>query len=238
MKRLSLTQVRVLLIIGAVLLIALTYFVIYQPNMNSAADYDIKKQEADKKIQELKAMETENADLEVFTSLYRDDMDELIASFPVKLTQQKSLYLIYRMLTDTGIDVTTVTPNAIVPFYYKGAVLSDSGSQEQALQDSKEDQISELNTVPMSEMIGSSSKYEVGVTGTYKQVVDTLQWITSSEERLSVDDVALQYDNTTGKLTGSIGVDFYAMLGNGNVYKEPKVSDFSFGMKNAFGAKK
>ena len=120
MKRLSLTQVRVLLIIGAVLLIALTYFVIYQPNMNSAADYDIKKQEADKKIQELKAMETENADLEVFTSLYRDDMDELIASFPVKLTQQKSLYLIYRMLTDTGIDVTTVTPNAIVPFIYDG----------------------------------------------------------------------------------------------------------------------
>lgn len=52
---------------------------------------------------------------------------------------------------------------------------------------------------------------------------------------MSVGNVNLQFDSSSGQLKGSIGITFYCMLGNGVPYKDPDMSAFTYGMDKIFG---
>ena len=95
--------------------------------------------------------------------------------------------------------------------------------------------MSEITVVDMDQMIGSTATYTINFSGTTKQVYKALDWITENKEKLSVGDVNLAFDRSSGKLAGSIGIHFYSMLGNGVPYKELDVSEFTFGVDNVFG---
>lgn len=239
--KLTLAQIRVILLLAAVLLIVLTYFLVFQTNMDSARDFDEKTKKEKKRIEYLTDLEGKANDLDIYTSLYTGDIDDFIKSFPVKLTQQQSLALIYRMMIDTGIDIESVTVGSEVPFYYKGKVLSSEGDQSAAQKQSEaegqeKDKLSEISVVDMEEMIGSTACYTINMSGSTQQVYDALDWIRKNKkEKMSVGNVSLQFDSSTGKLKGSISANFYCMLGNGVPYKDPGIDSFSFGIDNVFG---
>ncbi len=237
--KLTLTQIRVIFILVAVALVAVTYFFIFQANLDKASKFDASTQELKKEENRLRALQTDVTNLETVTSLYADEVDDYIQSFPVKLTQQKSLSLIYRLMINSGVEIENISPGNPVPFYFKGDVLTSSSSQAQADTESEEgeEELSEITVVDMSEMIGSTAKYTISVKGTTKEIYKAIDWITEkSSEKLSLGNVSLQYDSSTGELTGSIEINFYCMLGNGVPYKEPDTSEFSYGLDNVFGA--
>lgn len=236
--KLTLTQMRVILLLAAILLIVLTYFLIFQTNMDKAREFDDKTKKEKERIEYLTDLENKANDLDIYTSLYTGEIDEFIKSFPVKLTQQRSLYLIYRMMIDTGIDIESVTAGTAVPFYYKGNLLSSGGDQSAAQQETEAEgteTLSEISVVDMEEMIGSTAQYTINMSGSTKQVYDALDWIRNNKEKMSVGDVSLQFDSSTGKLKGSISANFYCMLGNGVPYKDPGIDSFTFGVDNVFG---
>lgn len=233
--KLTLTQIRVILLLAAIFMIVLTYFLIFQRNMDLASEYDTKTEKEIERFEYLTSLESTVADLDTYTSLYTGYIEPFQKSFPVKLTQQKCLSLIYRMKLDTGIDVESVTAGNVVPFYYKGKVLTSDGDQSQAQKEAAEaEPMSEIVTVELEEMIGSEANYTINVAGSTKEIYAALDWIRDNDERLSVGSVNVQFDSSTGKLKGSIGVHFYALLGNGVPYKDPEIED-KYGMENIFG---
>ncbi len=229
--KLTLAQIRVILILVAVMFIVLTYFFVYQTNMDKAADFDKRTADTDERIAYLESLQPKVTDLEVFTSLYVDDIGDFIQSFPVKITQQKSVYLIYRLMINTGIDIESITPGEQAPFYFKGEITEGTEASDK----DQEEPLSEITVVDMDQMIGSTATYTINFSGTTKQVYKALDWITENKEKLSVGDVNLSFDRSSGKLTGSIGVNFYSMLGNGVPYKEVDISEFPLGVNNVFG---
>lgn len=229
--KLTLAQIRVILILVAVMLIVLTYFLVYQTNMDKAADFDKRTADTNERIAYLESLQPKVTNLEVFTSLYVDDIGDFIQSFPVKITQQKSVYLIYRLMINTGIDIESITPGEQAPFYFKGEITEGTEASDK----DQEEPLSEITVVDMDQMIGSNATYTINFSGTTKQVYKALDWITENKEKLSVGDVNLAFDKSSGKLAGSIGVNFYSMLGNGVPYKEVDISEFSLGVDNVFG---
>ena len=236
MGRLSLGQVRVLLIIAGILVLVLTFFCIVQPNFNRAQSYDTKTEQANAEIKELQEMDATNADLESFTSLYMEGYDEFIESFPVKITQQKSIYLLYRLMISSGIDIQSISPTDSVPFYYMGNVVTSEGDRQSLQEEVAATELNEIDVVPLFEMIGSQASYTINLSGTTKQIYDCLDWISDNSEKMSVGDVNVQFDSSTGRLNGSITVNFYCLLGNGVPYEDPDVSGFTYGVDNVFGA--
>lgn len=236
--KLTLNQMRVILLSGAILMLVLVYFLGFQPNMDKASEYQVKTESTEKHIKELEALKSDVQNLEIFTSLYSDDIKDYINSFPVKMTQQKSIYLLYRMMINTGVDVSSITPGTESPFYYKGNVLGADGDKSQAQAEMEQEPMSEITVVDMEQMVGSMASYTVQISGTTKQIYDCLDWITENDEKMSVGNVSIQFDKSTGKLNGTIIVNFYAMLGNGVAYKEPDTTGFAYGVNNVFGATK
>lgn len=76
--KLTLTQMRVILLAGAVLLLVLAYFLGFQPNMDSASEYQVKTETAEKHIKELEALKSDVKNLEIFTSLYNDEIKVIL----------------------------------------------------------------------------------------------------------------------------------------------------------------
>lgn len=236
--KVTLAQWRIILLLAAVLIIVLTYFLVFQTNMDQASDYDNKTVKEQERISYLTGLQSDADDLDIYTSLFTGQIDGLIRSFPVKLTQQKSFYQIFNLMIDTGITIDSVVPGNAAPFYYKGQVLGSGSAQSQAQVDSEQDaQLSEITVVDLEEMIGSKATYTLTVKGTTKQIFKALDWIRNPEnkEKMSVENVTLQFDSSSGELSGNIGVNFYCMLGNGVPYQEPDTSIFTYGMDKIFG---
>ena len=76
--KLTLAQIRVILILVAVMLIVATYFLVYQTNMDKAADFDKRTADTNERIAYLESLQPKVTDLEVFTSLYTNDIEYLI----------------------------------------------------------------------------------------------------------------------------------------------------------------
>ena len=236
--KVTLAQIRVILLLAAVLLIVLTYFLVFQKNMDKAADYDNMTRKEQERISYLTGLQSKADDLDIYTSLYTSDIDPFIQSFPVKLTQQKSIYIIYNMMVESGITVESVVPGNVTPFYYKGQVLDSASAQNQAqvnVDGQGEETLSEITVVSMDQMIGSKATYTINMAGETKDIFKALDWIRDNKEKMSVGNVNVQFDSSTGQLKGSIAVTFYCMLGNGVPYKDPDTSIFTYGMDKIFG---
>ena len=236
--KMTLAQIRVILLLAAVLLIVITYFLVFQKNMDQAADYDNMTRKEQERISYLTGLQSQADDLDIYTSLYTSYIDPFIQSFPVKLTQQKSIYLIYNMMVESGVTVESVVPGNVTPFYYKGQVLDSASAQNQAqvnVDGQEAETLSEITVVSMDQMIGSKVTYTVNLAGETKGIFKALDWIRDNKEKMSVGNVNVQFDSSTGQLKGSIGITFYCMLGNGVPYKDPDTSIFTYGMDKIFG---
>lgn len=236
--KVTLAQIRVILLLAAVLLIVITYFLVFQKNMDQAANYDNMTRKEQERISYLTGLQSQADDLDIYTSLYTSYIDPFIQSFPVKLTQQKSIYLIYNMMVESGVTVESVVPGNVTPFYYKGQVLDSASAQNQAqvnVDGQEAETLSEITVVSMDQMIGSKVTYTVNLAGETKDIFKALDWIRDNKEKMSVGNVNVQFDSSTGQLKGSIGITFYCMLGNGVPYKDPDTSIFTYGMDKIFG---
>lgn len=236
--KVTLAQIRVILLLAAVLLIVITYFLVFQKNMDQAANYDNMTRKEQERISYLTGLQSQADDLDIYTSLYTSYIDPFIQSFPVKLTQQKSIYLIYNMMVESGVTVESVVPGNVTPFYYKGQVLDSASAQNQAqvnVEGQEEENLSEITVVSMDQMIGSKATYTINLAGETKDIFKALDWIRDNKEKMSVGNVNVQFDSSTGQLKGSIGITFYCMFGNGVPYKDPDTSIFTYGMDKIFG---
>lgn len=229
--KLTLAQIRILLILGAVVLLAGTYFLVFQKNMNEAKTYETETQKLTEEITKIESLQPKITDMEIYNSRYEDEMLEYAKSFPVKLTRQKAIYMLYRLQTQSGVEIQSINVGNEFPFYYKGRLLTTTTEQEEARAENEAEPMSELLVMDsMDEMVGSMASYEINVTGTTEQIYKAFDWITENEEKLSIGDVNIAFDSSTGKLNGTIGVNFYCMLGNGVPYKEPDTSSFAIGV--------
>ncbi len=229
----TLAQVRIFLIAGAVVLILLTYFLVFNRNLQTTNQLKTETEAFNKEAQEYEALKPKVNDLEIFTSRYQEQMEEFTLNFPVKLTQQKSIYSLYRMQIQSGIVIQSVTPGSEVPFYYKGNPVTTTADQENAIKeiDAEEQPISEYYRADsIDKMIGSVNTYTVTFTGSVKEVYKAMDWVTENKEKLSIGHIALQFDPSTGGLNGTMDVNFYAMLGNGVPYVEPNLDEFKYGI--------
>lgn len=238
--KLTLQQMRILLIFIAVVLFGITYFLVFQKNMNRAKAYDAETESVKTQITKIEALQPQITDMEIYNSRYEEEMLEYAKSFPVKLTRQKAIYMLHRLQLHADVEIQSVNVGNEFPFYYKGRLLTTATEQEEAKAENAAEPMSELLVKEsMDEMIGSMATYEINITGTTEQVYKALDWITENSEKLSIGDVNLQFDSSTGKLNGTIGVNFYCMLGNGVPYKEPDTKSFTFGVEgDIFGGVK
>lgn len=236
------TGKKALLVIAGLLVCILTFFLVYQPNTEEITTLEAETHKLQKEINRLTALQAMVEQLRPQSEAHESEMDMYFAEYPSRMTEQKAIYNIYRMMVDTGMDVISVTPNRDMTFMQGGALVSEdaavaSENTEGATGAAASAEISPETKVPISEIIGKYTTYQMQIEGKKSEVYDALDWISENSEHMSVGNVALSFDESTNRLTGSIDINFYSMNGNGIAYVEPDISEIEIGSIDIFGTK-
>lgn len=73
---------------------------------------------------------------------------------------------------------------------------------------------------------------------TYKGLKDIITDITENDNRKSVDNISLVFNENTGDLAGSMTVIYYTLSGTGREYLQPTITGTSHGIECIFGGLK
>lgn len=234
----SINQKRVILILAGIIILACTFFLLYQPNSDKVTELQTETADYQSQINFLSTLQIQVNQLKTVTPDYTDEMTEFMDKFPSRMTQPKAIYNVYRMMIKTGIRVKAIDPGVEQTFFSAGNFLGMDGTgttdTDAAASPGGVEADPEI-LVPVNKMVGKVTAYELTVSGSLKQIEKALDWISENEEHMSVTEVTLTYDTSTGKLSGTMTVNYYAMNGNGVMYEEPDISGIMIGSKNIFG---
>ena len=142
----------------------------------------------------------------------------------------------------SGVRLRAIRPQADKTFFKDGKFIVTTGTGDDAEQstESEETTLSDVEKNPekkvsVMKMVGKASPYEIELTGTKKQILKAIDWVAKNEEPMSVVSINLTFDNSTGKLSGTILVHFFSLNGNGKAYVEPDISGIILGNEDVFG---
>lgn len=245
----SMNQKRAVLILAGIVILACTFFFLYQPNADKVTELEAETANFQRQINFLSTMQMQVNQMREVTPEYTEEITEFMDKFPSRMTQPKAIYNVYRMMIKTGIRVRSISPGVEQTFFSGGnlsgmggdsvGTANAAGTTDPAAAASPGGVEAEPEIlVPVHEMVGKVTPYELTISGSLKQIEETLDWISENEEHMAVTDVSLTYDSSTGKLSGTMSVNYYAMNGNGVMYEEPDISGIIIGSKNIFGTVK
>lgn len=239
-KGLTLKQKRIILILSGLLIFALTFFLIFQKNMEKVSKLQTKNVELSGKVDLLSNLQIQINQMKESTEQKQRDLEKYAGEYPCKMTQQKVISSLYHLWKDSGMELRTIKPGTEQTFFKDGQFLAVS-NEENA--DSGEAQSTELSgveknpetKVSFNQMVGKMTSYELEVSGSRKQILKAFDWVSENPEHMSISAINLSFDSSTGKLTGAITVNFYCLNGNGVPYEEPDISGIIIGNKDVFG---
>lgn len=239
-KGLTTKQKRLILILLGILIVLLSFFLIFQRNMQAVQRLQTKNIELSGQVDFLSNLQIRVNEMKKTTGKKQQEIENYAKEYPCKITQQHIISNLYDMQVASGLELRVVKPGTEQIFFQKGQLIAlsseNSGTSEEA-QDTKksEAELEPEKKVPVNQMVGKVFSYEVEISGSRKQVLQAFDWITNHQERMSLSKISLSFDTSNGKLTGAISMNFYCLNGNGVPYEEPDISGIVLGNKDVFG---
>lgn len=240
MSNLSTNQKRAILICSGIVVLLCTFFFLFQRNMDTVTSLERETSQYRRQVNFLSNLQMQVNEMRETTPVQQKEIDTYTKEFPCKVPQQKAIYNIWKMMSQSGVDITAIKPGKPQTFLNAGKFVTlDStdtaaGETEQAATGSAVEANPETQ-VTVDQMVGKVSAYEVELTGTMSQIMKSLDWVTENKERMAVSSINLSFDASAGKLTGAVIINFYEMNGNGKAYEEPNISGITIGTDSIFG---
>ena len=239
---LTTVQKRLILIFGGLLLLLGTVIFVYQRNTDQADRLETDSTQKKNQVNYLSDLQTRVNEMNASQEKRQKEIQKKSQSYPCKMTQQKAISNIYKMSVASGVRLRAIRPQADKIFFKDGKFVVTTGSSEDAgdSSESEESVLSDVEKNPekkvsVTEMVGKVSPYEIELTGTKKQILKAIDWVAKNAEPMSVVSINLTFDNSTGKLSGTILVHFFSLNGNGKAYVEPDISGIILGNEDVFG---
>lgn len=238
-KGLTTTHKRLIFILSGVLVLLLTFFLIFQKNMDRVSELENSNTKLQGQINFLSNLQIKVNQMKETSDQKLKKIEKYSRELPCKMTQKKVISNLYHLYVSSGMDLRSIKPGSEQTFYKGGKVLtlSEEASTDTEAQDTELSEVEKNpeTKVPFNQMVGKVTSYSIEVQGTRKQILKALDWITDNPEHMSLSGISLSFDSSTGKLNGSLVVNFYCLNGNGVPYEEPDISGIILGNKDVFG---
>ena len=226
-----------LIILASLLLIVLTFFLVYQRNTLAAMDVDAECDQLERKYKNLQNLKFECDSMEQSVKERKEEIKQYISTFPCEITQEAAIDTLFYMETKNDIKITSIVPGVLTTFYQNGKINAVAEEQTNETQVGVKPELeSQEEELPLSQMVGDKMTYTLTFEGSYENVMKTLKWIMNNDQHLACGPLTIAFDSKSGKLSGSIAVNFFSMWGSGTPYVAPDIDDVALGNDNIFGA--
>ena len=221
-KNLSVRDKKISLYLIGLLLIIISYVLIFSPLMDR---YSVLKNNQDDLQRQVAQLEEVDINIDSYrskTGAMKSDIDEFLEDFAVELKEEDDILFAKALEDRTGVDIYTVTLSEKYYLYTIGV-----GSIEE-----------NTPVAPGTTLIPDTlyaTPMSIDTEGSYEQIKDCIDEINDEENRKSISSLSLSYDTSTGRLLGDIALNNYFITDNSKVYTAPELETIAIGLDDIFG---
>lgn len=204
---------KLLIILAGVILLVVSYYFVYRNLEAEKAVIEAENDTISAHITQMEALKERVPEFESETDRMNKEVNLIVNKFPSYLQIENSIMDVVNLEENTGAYVSsmTVNPSVVIDTGYA----ADNGSSvSYQLYD-----------------VSSSINFDVDYLGMKKMI----SLIAESSNPMSVGNLTLTFDSTTGLLNGNMEFDTYFLYGQEKPYKEADIPTLEHGTDNIFG---
>lgn len=255
---------RLLIIFFAIVILACSYFFIFNKSMSKASELEATNDEDRIKVQQMETMEAALPQVKENIETMKQTQEEIIGKYPSDMKTEKVIeslqdyedhssdfhitditfamhmpILGQESTTDASSDTTSDTAGDTT-----GDTESDAGSDvtSDTAGSTTGDTAGDTTGSTTDDSTASASSVEgyyasVGVRyeASYAGLKEMIAYVNQFKDRTTIDQFSASFDDTTGKLTGEMTLNMYYLTNTGKDYVPPVFDFMPKGVNNIFG---
>lgn len=243
----------ILLLVGflGILAAVCSFFFVFQPTMEKADALEQENTELQARINDLSSkMENKDSYIAETESMNRE-MDAIFKEFPIDVREEDSILLAISQELISPMLISSISISACEPVVLQNEeedvdhTYEIDEIEEYEAQEGITDDVTASDADASGNGIGTenmpsvlmSRNVTINYLVSYEGLKRGIKNISVQDNRMSIDNLTVSYDESTGLLTGTTSIDMYCIPGQPDKeYVTPNFSSVLLGTDNIFGS--
>lgn len=246
---------RLLIIFFAIVILACSYFFIFNKSMSKASELEATNDEDRIKVQQMETMEAALPQVKENIETMKQTQEEIIGKYPSDMKTEK----VIESLQDyedhsSDFHITDITFAMHLPILGQesttdassdtisdtagdttGDTESDAGSDVTGDAVGSTTDSTADDTASASSVEGYYASVGIRYEASYAGLKEMIAYVNQFKDRTTIDQFSASFDDTTGKLTGEMTLNMYYLTNTGKDYVPPVFDFMPKGVNNIFG---
>ena len=253
---------RLLIIFFAIVILACSYFFIFNKGMTKASELEAQNEQDSAKVQQMQQMEASLPQVKENIENMKQTQADIIAKYPSDMTTEKTIESL-QDYEDHSSDfhITDITFAMNMPLVgaadttaagsstdetdssadtADGAADSAAGdtsatADTQSAADGTDDAAADASADTVGNVTGYYASIGIRYEASYNGLKEMIAYVNAFQDRTTITQFTAAFDDATGKLTGEMTLNMYYITNTGKEYVPPVFDFMSKGVSNIFG---
>lgn len=254
---------RLLIIFFAIVLLACSYFFVFNKGMNQASELEAQNAEDSAKVQQMQQMEASLPQVKENIENMKQTQADIIAKYPSDMTTEKSIESL-QDYEDHSSDfhITDITFAMRMPLVGTAdttaagssadtadettdgttdsaaddtSATTDTTADTQSTEDGTDDATTDASADTAGNVAGYYASIGIRYEASYSGLKEMIAYVNEFKDRTTITQFTATFDDATGKLTGEMTLNMYYITNTGKDYVPPVFDFMPKGVSNIFG---
>lgn len=254
---------RLLIIFFAIVLLACSYFFVFNKGMNKASELEAQNAEDSAKVQQMQQMEASLPQVKENIENMKQTQADIIAKYPSDMTTEKSIESLQdyedhssdfhitditfamRMPLVGAADTTAAGSSADTADETTDgttdsaaddtSATTDTTADTQSTGDGTDDATTDASADTSGNVAGYYASIGIRYEASYSGLKEMIAYVNEFKDRTTIMQFSATFDDATGKLTGEMTLNMYYITNTGKDYVPPVFDFMPKGVSNIFG---
>ena len=252
---------RLLIIFFAIVILACSYFFIFNKGMTKASELEAQNEQDSAKVQQMQQMEASLPQVKENIENMKQTQADIIAKYPSDMTTEKTIEslqdyedhssdfhitdITFAMMPLVGAADTTAAGSSTDETDSSadtadGAADSAAGdtsatADTQSAADGTDDAAADASADTVGNVTGYYASIGIRYEASYNGLKEMIAYVNAFQDRTTITQFTAAFDDATGKLTGEMTLNMYYITNTGKEYVPPVFDFMPKGVSNIFG---
>lgn len=250
---------RLLIIFFAIVILACSYFFIFNKGMTKASELEAQNEQDSAKVQQMQQMEASLPQVKENIENMKQTQADIIAKYPSDMTTEKTIESLQdyedhssdfhitditfamRMPLVGAADTTTADSSADTADETTDGAADSAADDTSATADTQsagektDDAAADASADTMGNVTGYYASIGIRYEASYSGLKEMIAYVNAFQDRTTITQFTTAFDDATGKLTGEMTLNMYYITNTGKEYVPPVFDFMPKGVSNIFG---
>ncbi len=250
---------RLLIIFFAIVILACSYFFIFNKGMTKASELEAQNEQDSAKVQQMQQMEASLPQVKENIENMKQTQADIIAKYPSDMTTEKTIESLQdyedhssdfhitditfamRMPLVGAADTTTADSSADTADETTDGAADSAADDTSATADTQsagektDDAAADASADTVGNVAGYYASIGIRYEASYNGLKEMIAYVNAFQDRTTITQFTAAFDDATGKLTGEMTLNMYYITNTGKEYVPPVFDFMPKGVSNIFG---